>query len=45
MKVAIDFSGYDQSEPVSAPEEYKTFSELTEVEKGRMILDILGISW
>jgi hypothetical protein len=45
MKVGIDFTGYDQSEPVSAPEEYKVFSELTDMEKGEMILDILGISW
>ena len=45
MKVRIDFDGYNQSEPVSAPEEYKVFSELTDLEKGQMILDILGISW
>ena len=45
MKVTIDFDGYNQSEPVSAPEEYKVFSELTDLEKGQMILDILGISW
>ena len=45
MKVGIDFTGYDQSEPVSAPEEYKVFSELTDLEKGQMILDMLGIGW
>lgn len=45
MKVRIDFDGYDQSEPVSAPEDFKVFSELTDLEKGQMILDILGIGW
>ena len=45
LKVRIDFDGYNQSEPVSAPEDYKVFSELSDLEKGEMIIDMLGISW